>query len=252
MLMRDACWASGIVGLALLLGAPAGAVTLDFDALSHGDVVSTQFAGVSIVADNLNNDVDLAVAFDSRIPSDLGRMQDLIATPGGPPFWSGGNLQDEALNILLVLQKNGAGCEDSVCDRPDDEGRRPAGSLGFVFDTPILSFGLDVVDIESPDDEPGSLEFFHAGGSSSIDFLDLIAIGDFGNRTANRINPVDAEDLGLAPGTSFTQVTIHLGGSGAVDNIRFALVPEPGSAGLLGVGLALLGARAGRHRRPRG
>jgi hypothetical protein len=69
---------------------------------------------------------------------------------------------------------------------------------------------------------------------------------NLGNNTANRIDPFVAQALGLE---GFDQVVIHLGGSGAVDNVRYTIpVPEPSTAFLIGLGLSL-SAIARRSRR---
>ena len=47
-------------------------------------------------------------------------------------------------------------------------------------------------------------------------FADFGSFATFGNNTANRVEPLDAVDLGLAEGTSFDRVVIRLRGHGAV------------------------------------
>ena len=62
-----------------------------------------------------------------------------------------------------------------------------------------------------------------------------------------RIGALNAAELATFTSshvTSFDEVRIMLGGSAAIDNVNF--VPEPGTAGL--VGLGLLGLIAAAHR----
>ena len=59
----------------------------------------------------------------------------------------------------------------------------------------------------------------------------------FGDNTANRIMPITADMLNV---DHFDKVIVSLGGSGAIDNIRFSpvnVVPAPSAAT---AGLALL------------
>jgi hypothetical protein len=60
-----------------------------------------------------------------------------------------------------------------------------------------------------------------------LTFAELAVIDptiEFGNNTANRIDPVSASRLGAA---RFDEVQIYLGGSAGVDNIRYNTIPEP-------------------------
>ena len=74
---------------------------------------------------------------------------------------------------------------------------------------------------------------------ASISFAELLPGGlydqgaVFGNNTLNRIAPIRGP-------SAFDTVVITLGGSGAVDNLVFAM-PAPGAFGLLALGLGLFG-----------
>ena len=80
------------------------------------------------------------------------------------------------------------------------------------------------------------------GASQTLSFASLLAGLEIGNNTANRIAPIDASDLGLE---DIVTAEFLLGGSGAIDNIT--IVPEPGPALLMALGLSGLG-YAGRRR----
>ncbi len=229
---------AALVGLA---GASslAGAQTLDFSGLVHGEIVNSQFAGagVTISAVNPNRSFDLAVAFDTTMTGTSDPdLED--------PFETGNIDGSTFLGNVLILQENDTGIGDGIADDPDDEGSRPAGQLIFDFDTTIQSLGFDLVDLEGAVSETSSIEFF-LGGSSvlSIDFSEFEAGGAFdmgavyGNNFLNRIDPITVSG-------GFDRAVISLGGSAAVDNVSFA-VPAPGAAALLGLGGLVA---AGRRR----
>jgi hypothetical protein len=230
---------------ALLVAGSAGAapITLTFDdvGLVHGSVVNTQYSGVTISAINTGGGPNLAVAFDSNLSGT--RDDDLEFDTG----WSTGNLApDTRLGNLLIIQENPNGCQDGICDAPDDEGSRPAGTLIFDFDVAVTSFGLDLVDVESLSQEDGSIVFFDGASSVTIDMSTFLAGLILGNHSANRVDPFQLADL---PGLSqITRVELNLNGSGGVDNVTFEPVPEPSTAALLALGVVALGARA-RSRR---
>jgi len=210
---------------ALGMSSPSAAsveMLIDFSGFSHGDLVApTSLAsqGVSIVVGD-NFDV-------SGSPDEL-RIFSTASTGGpdpdlqGPPFSGGGNLvapggallPGVTLGNMLILQENNT----SVI--PNDEGRRPAGTITFTFAAPIRSFGFDLIDVENPEAGGGFFATFFSGASvvSSIPFTDFVARDGavFANNSANRIAPIRAP-----LDAPFTDVEIRLGGSSAIDNIRF-------------------------------
>jgi len=234
-----------------LFASTATALTLTFDEVGfvHGSLVTDQYAGLSITADNFNRSFDYAVAFDSN--ASHTRDPDLEAASGGLTSWSGGNLEGEDLGIMLIIQENADGCSgDFVCNEPDDEGRRAAGTLTFDFgQMPVISFGFDLIDVESTTAENGSVTFFSGDDQLSISFMDLLVGFELGDNTANRILPFApnfGDELDFTP--AFDRIVIELGGSGAIDNITFTPVPQPSTALLLLLGLTGL-AGSGRRRR---
>jgi hypothetical protein len=234
--------------VAVALGSSAGAVTITFDepgvGLVHGSVISTQYAGLTIGTD-VGGGARPTVAFDSGTTNSLD--PDLEFGTG----WSSGNLSNPQVQLgnLLIINEFISGCGDGICDIPADEG--DGGTLIFDFDIPVLSFGFDLIDIEGPgksSELSGAITFFDtsAGISVEISMMTFLAGFDVGNHSANRVPAFTATALGLG---QIDRVDLFLGGSGAVDNLVFDPVPEPTTAGLVGVGLAALAARSRARRR---
>ena len=236
-------------GISLLAGAIAVAVAgtagaLSFDSLAHGEIAH-ELDGVTITAENFNRNFHYAVGFDTR---ENGTRDPDLEAAGSDPFWSGGNITHEALNVILVIQENSYGCGDGVCNLPDDEGRRDAGNLIFDFDVVLIAFGFDVVDVEDAMAENGRVSFFVGNQPlAEVEFMDFVTEGsgfydpyiEYGNNTANRISPITAMDLEIE---SFDRVIITMGGSGGIDNVVFEAfpvtnVPEPTTAILIVLGL---------------
>lgn len=242
--------ARACVTLILLFAGSSNALTIDFEYLDHGEVANdTSFDGVTITAYKPDMSFKYAVGFDSNA---RGTSDPDLQTSDGAMPWSGGNIAGQDLGTLLILQESGAGCSTGVCNDPDDEGRRPAGTLRFDFSISVLDFGFDAVDIEGLSGENASIHFFGGGGSATVELADFFdttsALYDptlvLGNNTANRFAPITAEFLGLS---QIERVEFNLGGSGALDNLEVTLqvaaVPQPSTALLISLGLGALAAR---------
>lgn len=212
----------------------AGPVVYDFEDLAHGEIVSGAYAPeLTINGQNFRRNFDIIAAFDTRR---TGTADPDLEGPG----WSTGNLavSNTVLGNALIIAENNNGASSGFLSSPDDEGGRAAGSITFSFGTAIGSFGFDLIDIESVTLENTRLAFSlrgqHIGTVGVAEFLDLasplydatIALGD---NSANRFAPITRSLLG----SSFDEVTLTLGGSGAIDNI---IIPAPSAIALIGVG----------------
>lgn len=233
-----------LAAILFLVCTNAHAATIGFDSLAHGEIVNSQYDatfGVRIGAVNIGGGPDLAIVFDSSKANTSD--PDLEA-----PF-SGGNLADRKdLGNMLIIGENDIDSNgDGLVDDPDDEGSRPAGSIFIDFDTPITSFGFDIVDVEGPDangnDSGYSVQFFmgetaiaSVGFGSFLDESSLLYDSSvaFGDNSANHIDQIIAAELGAS---AFDRVEINFGGSAAIDNLTFTPVPLPSAIFLLGAGL---------------
>jgi hypothetical protein len=230
------------VSFACTAGASAAIVT--FEGQVHGRILSNQFASqglTSVAANNLHTSFDLAAIFDTTRTG--------TADPDLEDPWDGGNIAaNTLLGNVVIIAENNIGAGDGVLDNPDDEGRRPAGSLAFQFAVALPFFGFDVVDIEGVIQEASNVQFF-SGGSlvGTVNFASFVTNNNpyydptvvFGDNHANRIQPITAASLGVA---GFDRVVINLGGSGAIDNL---VIPSPSTA-ILAVGAGLFASRRRR------
>jgi hypothetical protein len=236
------------VALTLAGSAVATPITITFEGQVHGRIVTNQFAAqglTSITANNPSRSFDLAAIFDTTRTG--------TADPDLQDPWDGGNIPaNTILRNVLIIAENNTGAGDGVLDNPDDEGNRPAGSLSLQFASPLTYFGFDVVDIEGVVSEASRLEFFSgAANVGTVDFTKFVTNDGnpfydptiaFGDNFANRIRPITAASLGAA---SFDRVVVHLGGSGAIDNL---VIPAPSA----GAAVIAAGLFASRRRRASG
>jgi len=243
----------------------AGPTPIDLDPFEHGEVLNGRdLGGVTVYGDNFHNDADLVVAFDTRERGT--RDPDLQGPSGFNGSWAMGNLAgtNAVVGTVLILQevdRTFAGYTDSsrtVVKRPDDEGRRRggdrpgAGEFTLQFDRPTRSFGFTLIDVEENgefNNETGFYALFSGGGGSTkVSFADLVdpdsdyydASIAFGNNSANRVDHITADQLGLS---SIDSVSINMGGSGAVGGFEVSGVPTPGA---VVAGLTMMGVLVGR------
>lgn len=234
--------APSIIAATVLAAGVAHADVITFDGLSHGEVVTNQYSqmGVSIWAVNFNKPFDAAVAFDTNR---IGTADpDLEFSARGV-----GNLDERSGNVLII-QENDTGLIGGLASNPDDEGMRAAGQIVLEFDFDLRSFGFDVLDLDDTTLEATSVQFF-AGESLVKEYEFSEFVNDpiryagvaFGDRSANRIDPLGSE-------LAFNKVVFNVGGSMAFDSFNYTPVPAPSALmALTGLGLV-----SGRRRRSRG
>lgn len=228
----------------------AGTTTITFDenGLEHGTVVNTQYEadyGISVSAVNLDNGVNLAVAYDTlpNNPANSGLNTGQYDPDLEGPQWGNNNLSRYGIDAgsyntgnVLIIQENSTGCDDGTCNLPDDEGSRPSGTITFNFTNPLSNLGFDLIDFEDVEQRNSSVTFFNdAMEEITVMFSSFQASQDavFGNNSLNRIW---LDSLGIA---NVTTAQFYFGGSGAVDNITFTSstsVPAPGTLALLALG----------------
>ena len=225
--------------LAVLLnpGEAKALTTIDFDNFALGQVIDNEIPGILVSAENFNRNLnpDIAIIYDSNMKT--GNDPDLTG-PGCPispdcdGVWDGGNLaasQPDLEKMLILAMDDNDGDGDGFIDSPDDEGDRPAGFIKFEFlnGVEICEWGFDLVDVEGPaESDDGFVATFMMNGAmvDQVGFNDFLPGGShevtlpgpvvFGNNFANKIPPFAL--AGLAD-----EVKIELGGSTAIDNIKF-------------------------------
>jgi hypothetical protein len=249
------------IGVSALHAAPV--INCTFQEGTHGEVITNKFLpiyGVNVSAINVGGGPNKAIIFDSRqrntADPDLEGWNSLNQTG---PMWSRGNLAGKVdLGKILIIAENDIDANnDGLIDSPDDEGSRPAGTITFNFRDPITELGFNLIDIEGPTEfgqNSGFVATFGGtvtrpdgrvvGVNTTVGFGQFITPGSpfydptvrFGDHSANRIKPILASQVGM---NSFSRVEVNFGGSGAIDQLVYRFVPEPGavSAGLVAAGL---------------
>lgn len=215
----------------------ANADVIDFDDLAYGTIVDSEYASlVDISVVNRGGGPDLGVVFDTTAMEPSGNDFDLV----GPfdthnPLLSNGFVAGN----VLIIQEHSYSCDADTCANPDDEGSRPAGIFYFDFNTVITLESIDFFDVETAEN---------------------------GTTDNNAIRLFDVDNNEIMPGSFFTpdtggdnmwdqlvfnvegvkRIELNLGGSGAIDNISFTVVPVPAAVWLFGSGLIGLIALARR------
>ena len=258
----------------------AGVTVIDFDdvGIVHGTIVDSEYSstGVSITSVNTkgtiaNTSDDVTgrqVAFDTDRDNtadwDLeydDSRNDYNKADSNPFAYTAlvidGVSYGETPGNVLILQENGTGCGDGVCDVPDDEGgTNPAGYFEFTFDTLVDIISLDTFDIE--DNGEFVIQFF--SGTTLVSTL-VETSKSAGNvvsifNSPNYIVEADHNTLQtmgdgqfvrqLLNITGINMMRIQLPGSGAIDNLAFRTqdVSAPASLGILSLALLLMIRRA--------
>lgn len=167
---------------------PDGAVKVDFDTLSSGDVVGDQFAGVTISAqrdgDAAGSEND-AMIFDSN--NVTGGDSDLSYADQG--------------NILIISEDN---------DSSDADDNAGGGVITFDFDDPSEVVSINMLDIE---ETGGTVDLLDDNGDL-IRTVEIPTTGDGG-----------AQELAINT-AGVSTMNINFVGSGAVDDLCY-VPPTP-------------------------
>lgn len=235
--------------IAPMLGIGAAqAAVINFDSAEHGQRIDNEFLtshGVLIQATNFQGGPNLAITFDTT------RLN--TADPDLQDPWDRGNIPSSTLlrDVLIIAENSNDSNGNGFIDSPDDQAEtatRGSGELRFTFTTLQRSFGFDMVDVE---DEWGLdswfVSFRLAGVElSRVEFDEFLDSSSpfftrgivFGDNSANRVDPITAEEMNIA---GFNEVVINMRASGGIDNVSFeaaAAIPEPSTA-VIGAGLLL-------------
>ena len=253
----------------------AGVTVIDFDDASivHGTIVDSEYLGVGVSITSVNtkgtastsDDVTgRQVAFDADSVAGSTSDPDLEYNNNGNDYNGVGAFSYTALNIdgvsygntpgnVLILQENNVGCDDGVCNDPDDEGgSNPAGYFEFTFDTLVDIISLDTFDIE--DKGEFVIQFF--AGTTLVSTLvetsksvgDVVSIFNAPNYTVQAgDNTLQTMGDGqfvrqLLNIVGIDSLRIQLPGSGAIDNLAFRTqeVSAPASLGIISLALLLM------------
>jgi hypothetical protein len=285
---------------------PAAAFEINFD-LTDGTVVDTEYSPFLNVSakNNSGSGPDLAVVYNPAPPperdpdleqpfaTESAYQWDEVSTYGLP--YTGSNnlftLDDAAFQTqtgqsksqvqnelelpadngrkILVVQENSTGCDDGVCDFPDDEGGGP-NFLVFDFAQAVTLDSLDLFDLDPSQSESARIAFFYEGHSAlgltpddswivtnlddKVD--DDPSKGAFFHIDGGAVGADSAARFYFGDGVeNVRRMVVAFSSSGAVTGLRGSggglvppgSIPEPGTMALLGA--AFLGLVATRRRR---
>lgn len=242
------------------LGAHASTITLDFNAVSDGTIVSDGtsssglYSGITISALNTGGGPNLAVAYDSE--GAVGRDSDLEENRFSSNFTNAatGTGGFTGFGNLLIVQENGAGCSTGGrCDSPDDEAG--GGFLRFAFEQIHLLQSFDYFDIDgSPDQQAESIavKLFTTAGfdwTDPVNGTDVLLVEDLLSTGGdNTFRTLELDNPQFVFGIQF-----EFSSSGAIDNIVLdtlsstAEIPAPATLLVLLPGILFLGAVSRRR-----
>lgn len=224
-----------LLSLALFSSA-ASALVVDFEGYAAGTIIDDEYAaaepiGVTFSVDNPSRSFDYGVVFDTNNPT--GGDDDLAA----PFFRAGGQTPFRPGNVLIVQERGG--CSAEACEIPDDEAR-PGSTITIEFSEAVILESIDFFDIEWR--EMGTVTLFGVADQPNGQELALLTtdpvLGIFDIPNTGGDNTWDQVLFNV---TGVKRVEILFGGSGAIDNIDFAVIPIPPAAWLFASSLGLLG-----------
>ncbi|MGJ8682207.1 PEP-CTERM sorting domain-containing protein, partial [Paraglaciecola sp.] len=221
---------------------------LDFDSFQDGQIIDNEYLnshGVSISSVNYKGDnpdiLNRQVAFNTL--NNSSRDNDLEFNNNNNDYNDvDSDYRYTALNMpgysgasnpgnVLILQENGWGCSDGVCNHPDDEGTRAAGYFEFQFTNLVDILNIDFFDIEdqvNQDVKYYAIQFFDESNNEihQNNYMPTMGDGQFVRQVFSGVSNVK-------------RLIINMPGSGAIDNLAFKAteVPEPTTLAILFIAL---------------
>lgn len=198
------------------------AAVIDFEGFAMGTIIDDEYGtSPAVSAINIGGGPNLAVIYDTRPP--IGEDPDLEA-----PFTNINNTQLGSLSPgnVLILQENFT-CDEDTCSAPDDEGTRAAGTFFFEFESVINLTSIDFFDIEGDETPGNAINLFDVNGNEIMAGLFFTPDTGGDNKWDQLVFNVDG----------VKRIELNMGGSGAIDNIQYSVVPVPAAAWLFGTGL---------------
>lgn len=155
--------------------------------------------------------------YDSE--GDSGQDPDLERNEEGTGLWAGGNLTNEQLFNLLIVNRN------ANIAVPNDNAS--GGEITLSSDRMLTAFSFSFVDLDGGRVASSSIVFTNTltNETATIGFADLedgsgsvhsTPNVEFGDRHGNQVNSVTASDLGIS---EFNQVVFIQSGSGGIGSI---------------------------------
>ncbi|TDJ47924.1 MAG: thrombospondin type 3 repeat:Cna B-type [Gammaproteobacteria bacterium] len=219
----------------------ASAAVIDFENFDPGRIIDDEYApDVFISAINLSSGPDVALIFDTTDLNPASEDFDLV----GPFDSDNASLSDNFSpgNVLIIQERNDCNFDSGFCATPDDEGSRPAGEFTFLFSSDIILETIDFFDIELIEDNGNPDSEIHLFDSNGDELLaGMFFVPSTGGN--NKWNQLDFDSV-----RGVRKIVIELGGSGAIDNLHYQVVPVPAAAWLFGSAIGLLGWMRNRRR----
>ena len=218
---------------------PAHAVVvLDFEDFDAGTIIDIEYAPlVNISVDNKRMGApDAGVVFDTLNPT--GGDTDLMGPFDTNDVNNLGLTGNHTAGKVLIIHETD-NCDALTCDDPDDEGSRPAGTFFFEFENLVTLESIDFFDVETAENgktENNSIKLFDAADNE-------IMHGMFYTPDTGGDRMWDQVFFGV---DGVKRIELNMGGSGAIDNIRFTVIPVPSAVWLFGSGLIGLAGLARR------
>lgn len=229
--------AAALLFAPVVSASPGGVLhdVIDFENVPAGTVLTQVFGAGGlgpVLVTGINPDLvgqEAALVFDSAQPTggddDLGTPNE---TFGGPGKGVGGELGSPYANetahghLCIVAENLVDGDADGLVDDPDDADLVGA-TLAFDFSAlgTVTIESITIVDVET--DRPAARVSYYDASDALLGSVDLPQVGD------NGLAQVDLDDV-----AGVVRLVVDLNGSGAIDDISFAVGDMSRCKGRLG------------------